>query len=110
MATHDELVNQKITGESARKLDPAEALQLLGLLHGWQQEGQNISKTFKFEDFYETIDFVNAVAHLANRHDHHPDLAVNYNRCGVSLTSHSAGGLTKNDFILAAKIEALLRL
>jgi 4a-hydroxytetrahydrobiopterin dehydratase len=86
-----------------------EARELLTQLHDWSinQETQTIERNFKFKNFYETIAFVNAVAWIANREDHHPDLEVGYNRCVVHYSTHSVGGLSENDFICAAKIDAL---
>ncbi|TVO68860.1 4a-hydroxytetrahydrobiopterin dehydratase [Sedimenticola selenatireducens] len=68
---------------------------------------KEISRTFKFKDYYQTMAFVNAVAWIANRQDHHPELIVNYNRCQVRYSTHTIGGLSENDFICAAKIDAL---
>jgi len=68
-----------------------------------------ISKEYEFSDFYETIAFVNALAYIVNQEDHHPDLVVGYGKCRVSFTTHDAGGLTKNDFIAAARVNALIR-
>ncbi|MAT65058.1 MAG: 4a-hydroxytetrahydrobiopterin dehydratase [Gammaproteobacteria bacterium] len=64
-------------------------------------------RSFRFRDFYQTVAFVNAVAWIANREDHHPDLEVSYNRCVVHFTTHSVGGLSENDFICAARVDAL---
>ena len=68
-----------------------------------------LSKQYRFADFYETIAFVNALAYIANQEDHHPDLSVSYDKCRVSFTTHDAGGLTQNDFICAARVNALVR-
>ena len=68
---------------------------------------QIISKTYSFENYYQTIAFVNAVAWMTHREDHHPDLTVNYNSCRVAYTTHDLGGLSENDFICAAKVDAL---
>ena len=73
----------------------------------WQAHGDAIERTFKFDDFRLTMAFVNAVAGVADAEDHHPHLAVDYGRCLVRFNTHSAGGLTRNDFICAAKIDAL---
>lgn len=81
---------------------------LLLQLDGWTQRGQIISKTFTFKNFYQTISFVNAVAWVANQQDHHPDLNVSYGKCTVEFSTHSVGGLSENDFICAAKVDALL--
>ncbi|MFN3885020.1 MAG: 4a-hydroxytetrahydrobiopterin dehydratase [Rhodocyclaceae bacterium] len=79
----------------------------LAALDGWTREGNAIVKTFHFADYHETLAFVNAVAWIAQRSDHHPDLEVGYDRCRVSYTTHSAGGLTDEDFAAAARIDAL---
>ncbi|MEW5765721.1 MAG: 4a-hydroxytetrahydrobiopterin dehydratase [Acidobacteriota bacterium] len=70
--------------------------------------GDAISRTFTFRDFHETMSFVNAVAWIANQEGHHPDLSVGYDRCTVRYATHSIGGLSENDFICAAKVNALL--
>ncbi len=67
-----------------------------------------IRREYRFHNFHETMAFVNALAWIAHSEDHHPDLDVGYNRCGVRYSTHAAGGLTDNDFICAAKIDALL--
>ena len=84
-----------------------EGAKLLATLDGWRREGNVISKTFKFKNYYETMAFVNATALISHREDHHPDLAVGWGQCTVSYTTHSIGGLSENDFICAAKIDAL---
>ena len=80
---------------------------LLKEVPGWGYDGKVIAKTWSFKNYYETLAFVNAVAWLAHREDHHPDLSVGYNRCRVEFSTHSVGGISENDFICAAKIEAL---
>ena len=67
-----------------------------------------IEKTYPFANYYETIAFVNALAFIAHTQDHHPDLSVHYNRCGVRLNTHDVGGLSVTDFDCAARIDALL--
>jgi 4a-hydroxytetrahydrobiopterin dehydratase len=73
----------------------------------WQVHGDAIERSFKFDDFRLTMAFVNAVAGVADAEDHHPHLAVDYGRCLVRWSTHSAGGITRNDFICAAKIDVL---
>jgi len=81
----------------------------LAALPGWKLEGKSLVKTFTFKDYHETMAFVNAVAAISHRENHHPDLAVSYNKCGVVYTTHSAAEVTENDFICAAKVEAIPR-
>jgi 4a-hydroxytetrahydrobiopterin dehydratase len=77
-------------------------------LSGWAVENGALEKRFDFPDFHRTMAFVNAVAWVAHAQDHHPDLAVAYNRCTVRYSTHSVGGLSINDFICAARVDALL--
>ena len=79
-------------------------------VEGWEFNDTKtaISRTFAFQDFKETMSFVNAVAWVAESENHHPDLSVSYRCCDVLYQTHAIGGLTENDFICAAKINALL--
>ena len=91
---------------------PQDGLQsALGLLGGWQliEDGIAISRTYSFTDYYRTMAFVNALAFVAHREDHHPDLGVHYNRCVVRFSTHDCGGVTRNDLVCAAKADALYR-
>lgn len=83
--------------------------ELLALLPDWQlaDDGKSIAKTFRFKNFYETLGFINAIGWMANRQDHHPDLEAGYNRCVLHWSTHDVGGLSMNDFICAAKVEAI---
>jgi len=74
---------------------------------GWAYNGKVIRKTYSFKNYHETMAFVNAVAWIAHREDHHPGLSVGYSRCRVEFSTHAIGGISENDFICAAKIEAL---
>jgi 4a-hydroxytetrahydrobiopterin dehydratase len=76
-------------------------------LPGWEYVANRLTKTFRFANYFETLAFVNAVAYVAHRQDHHPDLGVHYDRVVVSYSTHDASGVTLNDCICAAKIEAL---
>ncbi|HWW22004.1 MAG TPA: 4a-hydroxytetrahydrobiopterin dehydratase [Steroidobacteraceae bacterium] len=82
---------------------------LTQLAPGWQliEDGRAIKREFKFRDFFRTMSFVNALAHIANIEDHHPDLELGYNYCRVRFSTHALGGLSDNDFICAAKIDRL---
>ena len=104
--TLDQLLARRCAREAA-VLPADRAAEMLNLLPGWERAGGEIVKTFRFADYHRTIAFVNAVAWVAHREDHHPDLEVGYNRCRVRYSTHSAGGLSENDFISAAKVEAL---
>ncbi len=88
----------------------AEARQELARLDpAWQFDAaaNEIRREYRFKDFYRTMSFVNAIAHIANAEDHHPDLEVGYNYCRVRYSTHAIGGLSENDFICAAKIDRL---
>lgn len=92
------------------RLDDAAIDQRLRALDGWRRDAddtQRIVKTYRFADHYQTLAFVNAVAWISHRQDHHPDLTVGYNQCTVAYTTHSAGGLSDKDFLCAAKVDAL---
>lgn len=80
----------------------------LARVPGWALVDGAIEKTFRFENYHQTIAFVNALAWVAHREDHHPDLLVTYNRCTVRYNTHAVGGISINDFICAARIDALL--
>lgn len=84
--------------------------ELLHALQGWNvtADAKEIVKDFKFPDFHRTMGFVNALAYMANREDHHPDLDVGYGHCRVHWSTHDVGGLSLNDFICAAKVELLV--
>ena len=71
------------------------------------EDGKAIKREFKFRDFYRTMSFVNALAHVANIEDHHPDLELGYSYCRVRYSTHAIGGLSENDFICAAKIDRI---
>ncbi len=86
----------------------AEITATLAQFDGWGLENGAIVKTFSFPDYQRTLAFVNAVAWIAQREDHHPELQVHYDRCRVLLNTHSIGGISENDFICAARIEELL--
>ena len=92
------------------RLSEASVRELLPQLPGWEltENGHALSRTFRFPDYYRTMAFVNALAHVAHREDHHPDLSVHYDRCVVRYSTHDVGGLSENDFICAAKADALV--
>jgi 4a-hydroxytetrahydrobiopterin dehydratase len=93
--------------EGAPGLAAEELAAHVAALPGWRFDNGQIEKTFLFANYHETIDFVNALAWIAHHEDHHPDLQVHYNRCVVVFSTHSAGGVTLNDVVCAAKAERL---
>jgi 4a-hydroxytetrahydrobiopterin dehydratase len=87
-----------------------EATKLVATLAaGWKlaDDAQALRRELNFKDFYRTMSFVNALAHIANLEDHHPDLEVGYGYCRIVLTTHAIKGLSENDFIVAAKIDLI---
>ncbi len=86
-------------------LDEEEIEQRLDELGDWERDGDEIVKVFEFDDFASSMEFVNAVARLAERYDHHPDIDIRYNRVKLALSTHSEGGLTPRDFDVAGEIE-----
>ena len=91
-------------------LDDRRVAELLKAVPGWERAGSEIARAYKFKNYYETMAFVNAAAWVSHREDHHPDMEVGYNTCRVRYSTHSVGGLSENDFICAAKLEALFRI
>jgi len=71
-------------------------------------DSKSLKRSLKFKDFYRTMSFVNALAHVANVEDHHPDLEIGYGYCRITYSTHAIGGLSQNDFICAAKIDRIL--
>ncbi len=89
-------------------LSPEIAHKLLAQLPGWQLDGDSrLLRSFKFDNFRKARSWLGRVADLAESEDHHPDIHWSYNRVKIELTTHSIGGLSENDFILAAKIDEL---
>jgi len=93
-----------------KPLSADEANDMLGQLNGWtlDEQSKTLQQDFRFKNYYQTMAFVNAVAWIAHQDDHHPDLEVGYNHCLIHYSTHAIGGLSENDFICAAKIDALL--
>ena len=81
--------------------------EMLKQLKAWIVEDGKLVKLYPFRNYYETMAFVNALAWISHREDHHPDLQVGYNKCRVEYSTHAIGGLSENDFICAAKADAL---
>ena len=102
--------SHKDTGR--RALTAPEIVTNLAKLEGWKLTGDGasvaIEKTFAFANYYETISFVNALAFIANKENHHPDLSVHFNRCVVCFKTHDVAGLSASDFECATAADALL--
>ena len=94
----------------APKLDDAAIRENLAQLTNWRlNDKQNsLQAEFRFRNYYETMAFINVVAQIAHRQDHHPDICFGYNRCQITWRTHSVDGLSLKDFICAAKIDAAL--
>jgi 4a-hydroxytetrahydrobiopterin dehydratase len=92
-------------------LNDADIASHLAAVDGWALADGKLVKTFSFGNYYETLAFVNAIAHVIHAEDHHPELVVTYNRCIVRFDTHSVnggrGGISENDFICAAKVDAV---
>jgi 4a-hydroxytetrahydrobiopterin dehydratase len=89
-------------------LDVSTIENLVTQVAGWSiNDGSALSRRFNFSNFHETIGFINAVAWVANNEDHHPDIRAGYNYCELTFKTHSIGCISMNDFICAARINAL---
>lgn len=105
------LAQQHCSHQSGPALSADALPDLLAELPGWRVEGAGaqavLTRTVECKDFHHTMAFVNAVAWVAHQQDHHPDMLVGYNRCTLRWSTHSVGGLSINDFICAARVDAL---
>ncbi len=90
------------------KLGPDEQSRLLPQVPGWKAERDKLLRRFDFKDFREAMGFVNRMAEVAESEQHHPDFSVHYNQVDVTLWTHKIGGLSENDFILAAKLSDVI--
>jgi len=89
------------------RLAGAKLAERLRVLPQWQSQADAIVRRYAFDDYHRTMAFVNAVAQIAHAEDHHPEMTVAYDRCTVLYSTHSAGGVTDNDLICAAKVDAV---
>ncbi len=85
-----------------------EITEWLGLLPEWEFRNDAITKTYLFPDYGKTMAFANAVSWIAAQQDHHPEMIISYNRCKIAFNTHSVNGISMNDFICAARTDALL--
>lgn len=93
--------------DGGQPMPDADLQAYLAQADGWALVDGAIEKTFRFANYHETMSFVNALAHVAHKEDHHPDLQVSYAHCQVRFNTHAVGGISLNDFICAAKADAL---
>ena len=91
-------------------LSESEIARLLTQIRGWEYRDGVITKTFSFANYWHTMAFVNASAWISHREDHHPEITVGYNRCRFDYWTHAVNGISENDFICAAKLDALFSL
>ena len=89
-------------------LSQEEAADLHAQVRDWTLQEKSLARDFKFDDFQEAMDFVNDVAAIAQREDHHPDIHIFYSKVRLELSTHKIGGLSRNDFIVAARIDRLV--
>lgn len=89
------------------KLSDEEIGEKLGALEGWEREGEAITRTFDREDFVGSVKFVDSLVEPAEEMNHHPDVSISWSEVKVTISTHSEGGLTANDFELAGRIDAL---
>jgi 4a-hydroxytetrahydrobiopterin dehydratase len=94
--------------QSAAAMNEPDIHSHLAQMSGWREASGAIEKSFAFKNWLETVAFVDALAWVCHVEDHHPDLRVSYDRCVVRFSTHSAGGISRNDFICAAKADALV--
>jgi len=88
-------------------MSAAAVAEQLRALPAWRHTDAALVREYRFADYYETLAFVNALAFMIHREDHHPEIVVAYNRCELSFNTHSVGGISENDFICAAKADAV---
>ena len=108
---HDDLLKKvciSCEGKGIKPFDKAQADEYMTQVPGWtlSEDIKRISKEYKFKDFIGAINFVNAVSEIAESEGHHPDIHIHYNKVLIELWTHAIGGLSENDFIVAAKIDA----
>ena len=89
------------------RMSDDEVKDRLSKMGGWKREGDALAPGFEFANFVGSVNFVNRVTPIAEEMNHHPDLSISWNKVSVSLSTHSEGGITENDFKLATKIDSV---
>jgi 4a-hydroxytetrahydrobiopterin dehydratase len=105
--TREQLLALPCRQQAARPIGAADAAAQARALPAWRLEGQALARRFEFADFHQTMAFVNAVAWIAHREDHHPEITVGYRHCELRYSTHDTDGLSIKDFICAAQVDAL---
>lgn len=100
-------LSERNCAPNVEKASAADVAEYLAQIQDWQENDGKIEKAFKFDDFVAAIAFVNKLADAAEAECHHPDIAIHYNQVQITIWTHSVGGLSVNDFILAAKIDQI---
>ncbi len=108
-STRDLLARKCLPTKTA--ISPVELAACLNAVPGWSLESERIVKTYRFKNYYETLAFINAIAYVIHAEDHHPEITITYQQCLIKFDTHSVndgrGGLSENDFICAAKVDAI---
>jgi 4a-hydroxytetrahydrobiopterin dehydratase len=107
MKTVEQLLTSQCREVKGDAMNAGDVAAQLKVLDQWAVDGGALKKVYRFKNYYETLAFVNALAYMVHREDHHPDLHVGYNRCEVRYNTHSVNGISENDFISAAKADAI---
>lgn len=105
--TIEQLLASRCSSVNVSAMSNAEVAAQLTALDQWSFDAGALKKIYRFRNYYETLAFVNAVAYMVHQEDHHPDLRVGYDRCEVRYNTHSVNGISENDFISAAKADAI---
>ncbi|MBC8118147.1 MAG: 4a-hydroxytetrahydrobiopterin dehydratase [Burkholderiaceae bacterium] len=107
MKTLEQLLASHCRDMKGSAMGEAQIAAQLRVVDQWALDANALARTYHFNNYYETLAFVNALAYVVHREDHHPELRVTYNQCGVRFNTHSVNGISENDFISAAKADAI---
>jgi 4a-hydroxytetrahydrobiopterin dehydratase len=107
MKTVEQLLTSRCREVKGNAMNAGDVAAQLKVLDQWTVDDGALKKVYRFKNYYETLAFVNALAYMVHREDHHPDLHISYNRCEVRYNTHSVNGISENDFISAAKADAI---
>lgn len=107
MKTVEQLLTSHCREVKGDAMNAGDVAAQLKVLDQWTVDSDALKKIYHFKNYYETLAFVNALAYMVHREDHHPNLQIGYNRCEVRYNTHSVNGISENDFISAAKADAI---